>query len=220
MDQLTCASLSHTHYWNEVGMFKTPVIFGINIIIWVPNPAVMAKKIPEVVGRGYPMGSTVLGVLCVCTCGFIPAWTSSLKCLFVPGLLCCRTAGHTGLSPCSPLRLSPKRVGFRKKNRALPTRVRSLLPSPGAAEKNALAKSCGNRTLIIACRDQTRDCYRSLGIVFMCVHRVCTSCIIRAVVLVKLLYHFSDGKIRTLAMYRYQVTVEGEPFGHQKTRIY
>ena len=24
MDQLICASLSHTHYWYEVGMFKVP----------------------------------------------------------------------------------------------------------------------------------------------------------------------------------------------------
>ena len=25
MDQLICASLSHTHYWYEVGMLKVPV---------------------------------------------------------------------------------------------------------------------------------------------------------------------------------------------------
>ena len=26
MDQLICASLSHTHYWYEVGMLKVPVV--------------------------------------------------------------------------------------------------------------------------------------------------------------------------------------------------
>ena len=26
MDQLICASLSHTHYWYKVGMLKVPVI--------------------------------------------------------------------------------------------------------------------------------------------------------------------------------------------------
>ena len=31
MDQLVCASLSHTHYWNEVGMLKVPYIFTSRI---------------------------------------------------------------------------------------------------------------------------------------------------------------------------------------------
>ena len=30
MDQLICASLSHTHYWYEVGMLKVPAIVNIN----------------------------------------------------------------------------------------------------------------------------------------------------------------------------------------------
>ena len=28
MDQLICASLSHTHYWYEVGMLKVPACRG------------------------------------------------------------------------------------------------------------------------------------------------------------------------------------------------
>ena len=30
MDQLICASLSHTHYWYEVGMLKVPVVCYID----------------------------------------------------------------------------------------------------------------------------------------------------------------------------------------------
>ena len=30
MDQFTCASLSHTHYWYEVGMLKVPAYSAIN----------------------------------------------------------------------------------------------------------------------------------------------------------------------------------------------
>ena len=31
MDQLVCASLSHTHYWYEVGMLKVPAVYNIPI---------------------------------------------------------------------------------------------------------------------------------------------------------------------------------------------
>ena len=33
MDQLICASLSHTHYWYEVGMLKIPAICYVNIFV-------------------------------------------------------------------------------------------------------------------------------------------------------------------------------------------
>ena len=33
MDQLICASLSHSHYWYEVGMLKVPII-----VTWVHHP--------------------------------------------------------------------------------------------------------------------------------------------------------------------------------------
>ena len=29
MDQLVCASLSHTHYWHEVGMLKVPAKYAV-----------------------------------------------------------------------------------------------------------------------------------------------------------------------------------------------
>ena len=32
MDQLIYASLSHTHYWYEVGMLKVPGLSAINVI--------------------------------------------------------------------------------------------------------------------------------------------------------------------------------------------
>ena len=37
MDQLICASLSHTHYWYEVGMLKVPVV--VQYSYEVPDPA-------------------------------------------------------------------------------------------------------------------------------------------------------------------------------------
>ena len=30
MDQLICASLSHTHYWYEVGMLKVPAVYNVD----------------------------------------------------------------------------------------------------------------------------------------------------------------------------------------------
>ena len=33
MDQLICASLSHTHYWYEVGMLKVPAVVSICMYI-------------------------------------------------------------------------------------------------------------------------------------------------------------------------------------------
>ena len=31
MDQLICASLSHTHYWYEVGMLKVPAVYSVTV---------------------------------------------------------------------------------------------------------------------------------------------------------------------------------------------
>ena len=33
MDQLICASLSHTHYWYEVGMLKVPAESGDKVVV-------------------------------------------------------------------------------------------------------------------------------------------------------------------------------------------
>ena len=32
MDQLICASFSHSHYWYEVGMLKVPGVMGVEVI--------------------------------------------------------------------------------------------------------------------------------------------------------------------------------------------
>ena len=47
MDRLICASLSHTHYWYEVGMLKVKHVKGLSGTVWsygstgymVANPA-------------------------------------------------------------------------------------------------------------------------------------------------------------------------------------
>ena len=39
MDQLTYASLSHTHYWYEVGMLKVPEVAEYGSTGKVANPA-------------------------------------------------------------------------------------------------------------------------------------------------------------------------------------
>ena len=36
MDQLICASLSHTHYWYKVGMLKVPASMAVKIKKWTP----------------------------------------------------------------------------------------------------------------------------------------------------------------------------------------
>ena len=36
MDQLIFASLSHTHYWYEVGMLKVPACLYVNVVFWCP----------------------------------------------------------------------------------------------------------------------------------------------------------------------------------------
>ena len=37
MDQLICASLSHTPYWYEVGMSKVPRCMTVGLVIVVPD---------------------------------------------------------------------------------------------------------------------------------------------------------------------------------------
>ena len=40
MDHLICASLSHTHYWYEVGMLKVPANCLFLLLVWCPCMAV------------------------------------------------------------------------------------------------------------------------------------------------------------------------------------
>ena len=55
MDQLICASLSHTHYWYEVGMLKVPATIYSSLVI----------------NRGqlmYTSSTVVISVMVVITC--------------------------------------------------------------------------------------------------------------------------------------------------------
>ena len=80
MDQLICESLSHTHYWYEVGMLKIPAIYDVwsNTIIR---------------GRRLNIPSDMMYSVCVCVFSSHPFWTSSS--LDVPDGVT-QEEGHTG----------------------------------------------------------------------------------------------------------------------------
>ena len=48
MDQLIFASLSHTHYWYEVGMLKVPAEVRCGILLFVPVMIHLVKVRTEV----------------------------------------------------------------------------------------------------------------------------------------------------------------------------
>ena len=45
MDQLICASLSHSHCWYEVGMLKVPAI--------ISGSRILCRQIPSFLSLGY-----------------------------------------------------------------------------------------------------------------------------------------------------------------------
>ena len=115
MDQLICASLSHTHYWYEVGMLKVPTITVNTTIIIItiivvnrvlPREVAQAVKVPTtLVSRSWvrmPVRSCLgLDPLYLC-----PFWASAPMCTTgnVPSMHVCSgdTTGTTIVPTCSP----------------------------------------------------------------------------------------------------------------------
>ena len=52
MNQLICASLSHTHYWYEVGMLKVPAIKILIIIIIIKGMLLLKLKLILIIAKG------------------------------------------------------------------------------------------------------------------------------------------------------------------------
>ena len=74
MDQLICASLSHTHYWYEVDMLEVPTnnIMPLIVSPWVY--LVCTRIICAVIC--HPSGVLIIIIMCVCVCVcFLPIHT-------------------------------------------------------------------------------------------------------------------------------------------------
>ena len=98
MDQLICASLSHTHYWHEVGMLKVPAdvatVFRLKVdeeqckhFTWIYLPPTTTPSL-NIICRPYVLGDNVC-----CVFSSHSFWTPSS--LDVPAGVT-HEAGHTG----------------------------------------------------------------------------------------------------------------------------
>ena len=56
MDQLIFASLSHTHYWYEVGMLKVPAVLYSSVCVCVFFPSILDIKFVGRTSRGHTGG--------------------------------------------------------------------------------------------------------------------------------------------------------------------
>ena len=67
MDQLIFASLSHTHYWHEVGMLKVPAVMAINVSVQYND-----GLLPDIILLAqcyYHRGTRLNAMMRFCICG-------------------------------------------------------------------------------------------------------------------------------------------------------
>ena len=84
MDQLICASLSHTHYWYEVGMLKVPAgvcIYGHHFIQSIDQPGKVdnpARGQLNTENEYFPVSVRALGIRSLETGSAVPSCVSLL----------------------------------------------------------------------------------------------------------------------------------------------